>query len=51
MKRCHSCECRNLLKNYYLGQIQMEMPVCAGMTIQPVLGILQQKLINYFYNE
>jgi hypothetical protein len=32
--------------NLCLGQINREMPACAGMTIQPVLGILQQKLIS-----
>jgi hypothetical protein len=51
MKRCHSCKCRNLLKNYYLGQIIMGMPACAGMTIQPVLGILQQELIRNIKGE
>jgi predicted GTPase len=54
MKRRHSCEFRNPLINLYLGQINREMPVpkalpsvaCAGMTIQPVLGILQTET-NY----
>ena len=29
----------------------MGMPACAGMTIQPVLGILQQELIGNIKGE
>jgi len=50
MKRCHSCECRNLIKNCYLGQLIRGMPTCAGMTIQPALGILQQYLIKKLFD-